>query len=265
MSLRQDTDALFRALCSNSKVSYLEAIIACDLLSKLKERPLDRISIFVRDSEARRKTPPPLCIALGYGNLDALKFLCETGKPDFRFPVTAQGLGFHLYYLFAKNGEYHVSNKSTENLIQIFRYLKEHAAKDNPGWSDAHLGNAMLIEVARSADARYLRSSMMAILLLDWATNINATDKDGLTALLFLTLRSADPELIEELKKRGATLSAADELVLKQKAFQDTLCSAIAEGKTEVVSRCITELNDDSTLLSRNQFNQCLKLAAARA
>jgi hypothetical protein len=257
MSLRQDKETLYKELRKIMIIRELEAYIASDLLDKLREIPQEELKRKAK-ADARRFKRPATGAALQYGNLAALQYLFESG---ISLPDAPQSLRTHLESLFVKQGEHAPSNKDKDNLVQLFRYMRDHVCKEHPEWGDKDLGNHILIITARDADISHLHASLAAIYEVDLANNINAVDEKGMSAMGYLMLRSADPFIIEEMKKRGAVLSAADQHALKQKKFASDFSDAMIKKEKKATAQCVADLNGNPSLLTNEQLKNIIEQA----
>ncbi len=233
--------------------------------------------------------------ALLWGDFDAVKAIIES---EIEIRSDAETIQRYLSKLFIEYplinscfGDHIEYDKSSDNLINIYHYLTENIAKNNPAWTDTAMMNHFFVEAAKG-DV----TTVLALLSLGHVGDINTVDKTGKTALYYLTLKGMtlpvvdeqDPLLsdtvdledeiqraammsddfqtittllIAQLKKEGAEFSSADRKALTQPDFAKNLLQAIMRNDQEVIDRYLRQIHEDDQLLSQMGFKECLEAA----
>lgn len=205
-------------------------------------------------------------LALLYGDLDAIKCLIKAGV---FIRTDDAAIKIYLKKLFAEYGRiYDIDStqnkydKSVENLVSIYQYLKKTIFKDNSTWSNPKMINSLLADIAQGLET----SPLQALLELNLIDDVNVIDKSGKTVLYYLLNNknidsdSNSKSVIDDLKKRGAKLSETDNLAFGQEVFAKDFQEAIKDKKP-MLKDFLAKISHDSQALSPELFIACLNVA----
>lgn len=245
-------EEIFQYMVEEANATPAEASVVTGRMDLLNPLAPAQLLAFENQQQIKRR-PSLLQIAFLYGRLEAIQLLLDKG---LKIPDQEAFYQCVLAMFVGSSDHTEVDQRTPESLTAIYHFLKQRF----PQWCDEPLFNRIFLAGAKEMTERKRAMGLHTLLQLNLLSDVNVMDETDKSVLYYL-IKNGYTELTDQLKQRGATLTAVDESTLQLNAAVPAFLEALTQDDQSAVQSHLQALIQHQTLLTQDEFRRCLELA----